>query len=66
MGKKQKNYTEALQLLEQLQQQMESNEIPIDELAAKVAEAAELLKYCQNALRQTAEQIDEILANDGK
>lgn len=62
MAKKQQSYDDALASLEALQQQMENNEIPMDELATKVATAAELLKYCQEQLRKTSEQIEDILS----
>jgi exodeoxyribonuclease VII small subunit len=58
----QPSYAEALAELEQIQVQLEGNQVSIDELASKVARANFLVQYCRGRLRQTEEQLKEILS----
>jgi exodeoxyribonuclease VII small subunit len=50
-------YQKALQELENLLQQLENQEIPIDQLADKVKYAYELLQYCQQKLKLTEDEL---------
>jgi exodeoxyribonuclease VII small subunit len=54
-------YTEAVTAIEEILQQIETGEMDIDELAAKVKQASELLKFCKGKLFQTEKEIDRIL-----
>jgi exodeoxyribonuclease VII small subunit len=64
--KKTKNisYQDALQELLQLQTQMETNQIPIDELDIAVKRATELLSICKEKLRTIENNITETLKNN--
>lgn len=61
MAKKQ-TYDAALEELQQIVAEIESDEISIDELSKKVKRAAELLTFCQEKLRQTEGDVNEILS----
>ncbi len=54
-------YTEAVAAIEEILQQIETGEMDIDELAEKVKQASELLKFCKGKLFQTEKEIDKIL-----
>lgn len=54
-------YTEAVAAIEDILQQIETGEMDIDELAEKVKQASELLKFCKGKLFQTEKEIDQIL-----
>ncbi len=62
MSKKRLTYDNALNELQNIVAEIEGEEISIDELSKKVKRAAELLKFCQNKLRQTEEDVNEILS----
>jgi len=61
MAKKNISYTEALQEIETILQQIETGELDVDELAEKVKQASELLKICKGKLFQTEKEIEKIL-----
>jgi exodeoxyribonuclease VII small subunit len=56
-----KTYTEAVVAIEEILQQIETGEMDIDELAEKVKQASELLKFCKGKLFQTEKEIEKIL-----
>ena len=53
-----KNYTAAIEELEGILAALKSDEVAIDDLAAKVERAKELLNYCQETLRKTEKAIN--------
>ncbi len=53
-----KNYTAAIEELEGILAALKSDEVAIDDLAAKVERAKELLTYCQETLRKTEKAIN--------
>ncbi|NOR85986.1 MAG: exodeoxyribonuclease VII small subunit [Bacteroidales bacterium] len=55
-------YDSALNELQTIVAEIEGEEISIDELSKKVKRAAELLKFCQDKLHQTEEDINNILS----
>lgn len=59
MAKKQ-TYDSALTELQSIIAEIEGEEISVDELSKKVKKAAELLKFCQQKLRQTESDVNEI------
>jgi exodeoxyribonuclease VII small subunit len=61
MSKSNMTYTEAVAAIEEILQQIETGEMDIDELAAKVKQASELLKFCKGKLFQTEKEIEKIL-----
>lgn len=60
MAKKQ-TYESALSELQNIISEIENDEIGIDQLSVKVKRAAELLKFCQEKLRATEEDVNNIL-----
>lgn len=55
------SYATALEELEKILADMESNELDLDTLSEKVKRAAFLTKLCKTKLRSTTEEIDKIL-----
>lgn len=53
-----KNYTEAINELQGILDELKADEIAIDKLAEKVERANALLAYCQDILRKTEKAID--------
>lgn len=60
MAKKQ-TYESALNELQNIISEIENDEIGIDQLSVKVKRAAELLKFCQQKLRNTEDDVNKIL-----
>ncbi len=54
------NYEAALQELEQLAAQLESGQLPLDQLMSSYQRGAELLKYCRSKLEAIEQQISVI------
>lgn len=57
----QKNYTEAIERLDEILEQIDQNEVPLDELAARVEEASGLLKFCKDVLTKTEAKVSGVL-----
>jgi exodeoxyribonuclease VII small subunit len=55
------NYTEAFEELQEIVSEIEQGEISVDELAAKVKRAAQLIKICKDKLTTTEEDVSKIL-----
>jgi len=55
------SYQEAMQELEQIVSDMETGDIPVDELAEKVKRASELIKVCKSVLFETTEEVNKVL-----
>lgn len=54
-------YEQAIDRLEQLAQQMEQGEVPIDEMVTRLREAQTLIKQCRQQLTKADEQVRQIL-----
>ncbi|MEL7022063.1 MAG: exodeoxyribonuclease VII small subunit [Bacteroidota bacterium] len=54
------NYNEALQELQQIVIELQSDTIDIDQLASKTKRAAHLIEFCQRRLRNTEEEIGKL------
>ncbi len=63
MNTKQTSYTQAADRLEEIVRQIESGTLALDDLSAKVKEAAELVKFCKKKLQETDESIEKLLEN---
>jgi exodeoxyribonuclease VII small subunit len=61
MSGKAKNYTEAIARLDEILEQIDQNQVPLDELAARVEEASELLKFCKDVLTKTEAKVSGVL-----
>ena len=55
-------YEEALAQLETIVRKMESNEYDIDELAAQLKAAQQLITFCKDKLTKTEEELQKIQA----
>ncbi len=63
MNTKQTTYAQAADRLEEIVRQIESGTLALDDLSAKVKEAAELVKFCKKKLQETDESIEKLLEN---
>jgi len=55
------SYKEAMEKLEEIVSGLESDEIPVDELAEKVKEASKLIRICKSVLYHTEEEVNKVL-----
>jgi exodeoxyribonuclease VII small subunit len=55
------NYSLALEELQEILNDLESDQVDIDELAKKVERANELLQQCQKRLTSTQMQVEKII-----
>lgn len=63
MNTKQTTYAQAADRLEEIVRQIESGTLVLDDLSAKVKEAADLVKFCKKKLQETDESIEKLLEN---
>ena len=63
MSKNKLTYTVAITELEAIVQDIESGEIDVDVLTAKVKRASELIKFCKNSLRNTQKEVKKTLVD---
>jgi exodeoxyribonuclease VII small subunit len=61
MNKKTLKYSDAINEIEHIVSQIESNELDIDELTEKIKRVSELLKFCKAKLRNTEEEVLNIM-----
>jgi exodeoxyribonuclease VII small subunit len=55
------NYTQAIERLDAILEEIDRNEVPLDQLAERVVEAAELLKRCKGVLTETESRVRDVL-----
>ena len=55
-----KSYENAVDELEQILTQLESNELPLEEAIKQFESGVSLIKYCQNILDTTEQKIQEL------
>ncbi len=55
------NYTQAIEELEKIVTEIESEDISVDALSAKVKRAAELIRICKAVLYKTEEEVNAVL-----
>ncbi len=55
------NYTQAIEELETIVQEIEDAEISVDELSEKVKRASELIRFCRKTLNSTETEVQNIL-----
>ncbi|MDF0720109.1 exodeoxyribonuclease VII small subunit [Kaistella sp. PBT33-4] len=58
-------YRKAFEELEEITKAIESEEVPVDDLAKKVKRAAELLEICNALLKATEEEVNKIIERIG-
>ena len=56
------SYAAATKELEAILVDLDNSEIDVDDLAAKVARAAELLRFCEERLTKAERQVNQIVA----
>ncbi len=61
MVKKTIKYSEAIKEVEEIVNQIESNELDIDELTEKIRRASELLRFCKEKLHSAEQEINNII-----
>ena len=59
-------YEKAMQRLEALATQMEKNEIGLDEMAERLHEAQQLMKYCRECLYEAEKKCNSLLSVEEK
>jgi exodeoxyribonuclease VII small subunit len=62
MEEKKLTYEQAIAQLEQLAQQMERGDVPIDEMAARLQQAQSLIKHCREQLGAADRAVQQILS----
>ena len=63
MSTKKFNYKKALEEIEDIVTKIESEEVDVDELSAMVKKAANLIRQCKTKLRETGNELEEIIDN---
>ena len=61
MGKKELNYSEASAEIERILARLRSEEMDVDDLAAQVARATELIAQCKKKLLKSEAEVNRIL-----
>ncbi len=59
-------YTKAIKRLEEIITKIESEEIDVDDLSAKVKEAVELVKLCKEKIEKAEMEVKQIVDSFGK
>lgn len=60
------NFEEAMQQLEDIVEQLEEGDVPLEEAISIYKKGMELSKLCHDKLRNVEEQLTEILTENGK
>jgi len=66
MSKKEISYEVAYEELQEIVMRIEEGDIGVDELAAKVKRAAELIKLCKSKLKSVEEDVDQVVKGMGE
>ena len=61
MVKKEKQFEEAMSELEQIVQQLERGDVPLDEAIAKFQEGMALSQYCNETLTKAEETVSKMI-----
>ena len=62
---KNKTFEESLLKLEVIIRELESGEVPLDDMVKKYTEAMELVKFCNQKLANATETVNKILNSAG-
>lgn len=65
MTKTKISYDDSFEELQKIMQDLQEDEISVDELSAKVKRAAELLKMCNQILRDTEKNVGDLIKDLG-
>jgi exodeoxyribonuclease VII small subunit len=63
-GSSKLSYTEAMKLLEEISRNISSGELDVDQLAAKLKQAKELVEFCKQKLQAVEADVNQILNNE--
>lgn len=63
MHPEQQTYAEALQELESIIRKLETGQLAVDELAEAVKRASALIRFCKSRLRDTQQEVNDVLKN---
>ena len=55
-------YTEAMKQLEEISRNISSGELDVDQLAAKLKQAKELVEFCKQKLQSVEADVNQILS----
>lgn len=58
------SYTEAMKQLEEISRNISSGELDVDQLAAKLKQAKELVEFCKQKLQAVEADVNQILDNE--
>lgn len=61
MAKKTLSYEEMIAQTEHILQRIQSEEVPVEELAAEVKRATELIAACRKTLQKAEEEVNKIV-----
>lgn len=64
--KKPENFEVALQQLEQIVQQLERGELPLEDALSSFKDGIELSQYCQKTLTEAEQTVTKILKPEGE
>ena len=59
--KKKETYSQAMERLEKIVRQIDSNELEIDELSEKIKESNEIIAFCAGKLTKADREIEKLL-----
>ena len=60
-AKKKETYSQAIERLEKIVRQIDSNELEIDELSEKIKEANEIIAFCKDKLTKADREVEKLL-----
>ena len=60
-----KSFEKSLIKLEEIIRELESGEVPLDDMVKKYTEAMDLVKFCSNKLTEATNTVNKILNEDG-
>ena len=56
------NYSQAMKRLEEIVKQIDSNQLEIDQMVEKIAEANRLIAFCSDKLTKADQEIEKLWA----
>ena len=62
MATQKESYAEAMARLESIVRQIDSNQLDIDELSAKLKEANKIIEFCTKKLNKVDAEVEKMLA----
>ena len=62
----QMNYSQAMKRLEEIVKQIDSNQLEIDQMVEKIAEANQLIAFCNEKLTKADQEIEKLWAKELK